>query len=132
MVLMNLCARQQRRCGCRELTCGLSRGRREWDEWREQNENCEVKVKIDQSCPTLCDPVDYTVHGILQARILAWTDFPFLQGIFPTQASNPSLPYGRQILYQLGHQECPTCTRPYIKQTASGSWSYDARSSVIT
>ena len=31
-----------------------------------------VKVKVAQSCLTLCDPVDYTVHGILQARILEW------------------------------------------------------------
>ena len=31
---------------------------------------CPVKVKAAQSCPTLCDPMDYTVHGILQARIL--------------------------------------------------------------
>ena len=30
----------------------------------------EMKVKVTQSCPTLCDPMDYTVHGILQARIL--------------------------------------------------------------
>ena len=30
----------------------------------------EVKVKVTQSCPTLCDPMDYTVHGILQASIL--------------------------------------------------------------
>ena len=29
-----------------------------------------MKVKVAQSCPTLCDPKDYTVHGILQARIL--------------------------------------------------------------
>ena len=27
-----------------------------------------------QSCPTLCDPMDYTVHGILQARILEWAE----------------------------------------------------------
>ena len=27
-------------------------------------------VKVAQLCPTLCDPIDYTVHGILQARIL--------------------------------------------------------------
>ena len=31
-----------------------------------------VKVKVAQSCPTLCDPMDYTVHGILQAGILEW------------------------------------------------------------
>ena len=29
-----------------------------------------LKVKVAQSCPTLCDPMDDTVHGILQARIL--------------------------------------------------------------
>ena len=27
-----------------------------------------------------------------------------LQGIFPTQGSNPGLPHCRQILYYLGHQ----------------------------
>ena len=36
----------------------------------------EVKVKVAQSCLTLCNPVDYTVHGILQARILEWAAFP--------------------------------------------------------
>ena len=30
----------------------------------------QVKVKVAQSCLTLCDPMDHTVHGILQARIL--------------------------------------------------------------
>ena len=33
------------------------------------------QVKVAQSCPTLCDP--YTVHGILQARILEWVAVPF-------------------------------------------------------
>ena len=28
-----------------------------------------------------------------------------LQGIFPTQGSNPALPHGRRIFYQLSHQE---------------------------
>ena len=31
-------------------------------------------------CPTLCDRKDYTVHGILQARILEWVAFPFCRG----------------------------------------------------
>ena len=35
------------------------------------------KVKAAQSCLSLCDPMDYTVHGILQARILDWVAFPF-------------------------------------------------------
>ena len=38
------------------------------------------KAKVTQSCPTLCDPVDYTVHGILQARILEWVAIPFSRG----------------------------------------------------
>ena len=36
-----------------------------------------VKVKVTQSCLTLCDPMDYTVHGILQPRILEWVAVPF-------------------------------------------------------
>ena len=45
-----------------------------------------------------------TVHGILQARILEWVAFPFSRGIFPTQGSNPGLPYCRWSLYQLSHK----------------------------
>ena len=37
----------------------------------------KVKVKVAQSSPTLCNPIEYTVHGILQARILEWVAFPF-------------------------------------------------------
>ena len=37
----------------------------------------QLKVKAAQLCPTLCDPVDYTGLGILQARILEWVAFPF-------------------------------------------------------
>ena len=40
----------------------------------------KVKVKVTQSCLTLCDPMDYTVHGILQARILEWIAFSFSWG----------------------------------------------------
>ena len=40
----------------------------------------KVKVKVTQSCPTLCDPMDYTVHEILQARILEWVAVPFSWG----------------------------------------------------
>ena len=34
-----------------------------------------MKVKVTQSCPTLCDPMDYTVQGILHDRILEWVAF---------------------------------------------------------
>ena len=40
----------------------------------------KVKVKGAQSCLTLCNSMDYTVHGILQARILEWVAFPFSRG----------------------------------------------------
>ena len=32
---------------------------------RKAMANLEVRVKVAQLCPTLCDPMDYTVHGIL-------------------------------------------------------------------
>ena len=43
-------------------------------------------MKVAQSCPTLCDPTDYTVHGILQARILEWVAFPS-----PRDLPNPGI-----------------------------------------
>ena len=38
------------------------------------------KVKVTQLCLTLCNPMDYTVHRILQARILEWVAIPFSRG----------------------------------------------------
>ena len=38
------------------------------------------EVKVAQSCPTLCNPMDYTVHGIFHAKILEWVAFPFSRG----------------------------------------------------
>ena len=35
------------------------------------------KVEVAQSCPTLCDSMGYTVHGILQAKRLEWVAFSF-------------------------------------------------------
>ena len=56
---------------------------------------------------TLCDPVDYVAHGILQARILGVGNLSLLQGIFPIQGLNPGLPHCRQVLYQLSHKGIP-------------------------
>ena len=64
-------------------------------------------MKIAQSCPTLCDPMDYTIHGILQARILEWVAVPFSRGFSRSQESNQGLLHGRQILYQLSYREAP-------------------------
>ena len=48
--------------------------------------------------------MDYTVHGILQDRILEWVVIPFSRGIFPTQGLSPDLLHCRQTLYCLSHQ----------------------------
>ena len=40
----------------------------------------KVKVKVAQSCLILCDLMDDTVLGILQARILEWVAMPFSRG----------------------------------------------------
>ena len=38
-------------------------------------------MKVTQSyLTTLYDPMDYIVHGILQAKILEWVAFPFSRG----------------------------------------------------
>ena len=50
-----------------------------------------MKVNFAQLCPTLCDPIDYTVHGILQARRLEWVAFPF-PGDFPNPGIKPRSP----------------------------------------
>ena len=74
-------------------------------------------VKVTQLCLTLCDPMDCTVHGILQTRTPEWVAFPF-SGISPTQGSNPGLPRCRQILYQLSHKGSPRIP-PYIQTKSS-------------
>ena len=70
-----------------------------------------MEVKVAQSCPTLCDPMYYTVHGILQARILEWIAFPFSKvlpnpGIEPRSpalqaVSLPAEPQGKPLFYDL-------------------------------
>ena len=47
------------------------------------------RVKVAQSCLTLCDPMDYTVLGIVQARILEWVAVPLSRGF-----SQPDLRLG--------------------------------------
>ena len=51
----------------------------------QQSQSTEtVRAKSLQSCPALCDPMDWnpasSVHGILQARILEWVAIPFSRG----------------------------------------------------
>ena len=41
------------------------------------SKSVSLTVKVSHSCLTLCNLTDYTVHGILQARILEWEAIPF-------------------------------------------------------
>ena len=60
-------------------------------------------MKVPQLCLTLFNPLDHTVHGLLQARIVEWVAFPFTRDL-PKPGSNPGLLHCRRILYQLSHQ----------------------------
>ena len=53
---------------CRQILCQLS------------HKGSPSEVKVVQYCLTRCNPINYTVHGILQARILEWVAFPFSRG----------------------------------------------------
>ena len=50
-----------------------------------------MKVKVAQSCLTLCDPMDYTARGSLQARILEWVGVPFSRDL-PNPGIKPRSP----------------------------------------
>ena len=64
--------------------------------------------EVTQSCPTLCDPTDCSlpgspVHGNFPGKRIGVGCHFLLQGIFPTQVSNPGLLHCRQMLYPLSH-----------------------------
>ena len=75
------------------------------------------RCHVAQLCPTLCDPMDCSLPGS-EEPLSPW-NFPgkstgvgchfLLQGIFPTQESNPSLLHGSQILYQMSFEGIPAC-----------------------
>ena len=69
-----------------------------WD--KSESESCSV-------CLTLCDPIDYTVHGIHSRKNIGAGSLPLLQGVFPTQGLNPGLPHCRRVLYQMSHKGSP-------------------------
>ena len=46
----------------------------------ELDQPVSSEVKVAQLCPTLCNPMDYTVCGLLQAGILEWAAFSFSRG----------------------------------------------------
>ena len=64
------------------------------------------KQRTEKSCPTLCDP---GLHGPWNSpsQNTGMGNLSLLQGIFPTQDSNPGHSHCRQILYQLNHKGNP-------------------------
>ena len=62
------------------------------------------------SCSAVSDPL--RPHGLYSSwnspgQNTGVGSLSLLQGIFPTQGSNPGLPHCRQILYQLNHKGSP-------------------------
>ena len=73
---------QKDKCRMASLICGIQ---------------SEVKVKVTQLCPTLCDPMDYSPWNSL-GQSTGVGSLSLLQGIFPTQELNQGLlknPAGR-------------------------------------
>ena len=78
-----------------------------------------VLCLVAQSCPTLCNPINCSlqnssVHRDSSGKNTGVSCHALLQGIFPTQGSNPGLPHYRRILYppsklQIYTRELRTC-----------------------
>ena len=79
----------------------------------------KVKVKVTQSCPTLYDPMDYTFHGILQARIREWVAFPFSR--VSSKPRDHSQVFTLQLDYQLSHKGSPRILEWVAYPFSSGS-----------
>ena len=91
--------------------------------WREEIKNASMKVKVAQSCLSLCESIVYTVHGILQARILVWQSHSSILAWRIPWTEKPggrcrrvrhdgvtnthTLLHCRRILYQLSYHESP-------------------------
>ena len=71
-----------------------------------------VLCLVAQSCLILCDPMDCSlpgssVHGDSPGKNTGVDCYALLQGIFPSQGSNPGLLHCRWTLYCLSHQGSP-------------------------
>ena len=92
-----------------------------WANWDVHVPRYKVKVKVTQSCPTLCDP-----HGLYNLwnspdQSTGVGSLSLLQGILSTQGSNPGLPHCRRTLYQLSHREAQVTEQTFRTQEARGS-----------
>ena len=80
-----------------------------------------MKVKVAQSCLTLCNPMDYTVHGNSLGQNTGVSSLSLLQGIFLTQELNQGLLHCGWILYQLSHKGSPRILKWVAHPFSSGS-----------
>ena len=78
-----------------------------WYQYKILNIVNIMKVKVAQSCLTLCNPKDCIVLGILQARILEWIAFPFSRRSSQHRDWTQVSCIAWQILYQLSPHEKP-------------------------
>ena len=78
------------------------------------------RVKVTQLRPTLCHPMDYIFHGILQARILEWVAIPFSRGSSqPRDRTQVSLTAGR--FFTMNYQGSPRILKWVAYPFSSGS-----------
>ena len=82
---------------------------------------------VAQSCLTLCNPLDCSppgssVHGDSPGKNIGVDCHALLQGILPSQGSNPGIPHCRCILYHLSHQGSPWILQwvayPFSRETS--------------
>ena len=83
---------------------------RRWTQWAGGFESyIPLSVKVAQSCPTLEYVWPHGLYSLCNSpgQNTGVGSLSLLQGIFPTQGSNPGLPLCRRILYHLSHQASP-------------------------
>ena len=127
------------KCWWRVGVRGLGRGEQVWTTFCQGGHFLKKKVSKwlrDVSCsvilvalcdPTDCDPSGFSVHEVLQERILEWVAFPFSRGPSLTWRSNLGLLHCGQILYHLSHWNFKQIPLRGIKQENK----YGARSSGV-
>ena len=90
-------------------------------------EHYAVLCFVTQSCLTLCNPKTCSlpgssVHGDSPGQNTGVGSLSLLQGILPTQGSNPGLPHCRQILYYLCSQGSPWILKWVAYPVSRGSF----------
>ena len=79
------------------------------------------KVKFSQSCPTPCDPMAYTIHGIHQAKLLEWVTISFPKGSSQLRDGAQVSHIAGGFFYQLSHKGSPTILEWVAYPFSSGS-----------